>query len=61
MRDTWVLTEAVAEREPPLILNSKKSLDGTPKNRLCADFRELNLVIQVPVYTKPLVKRISID
>jgi hypothetical protein len=56
MKERGVITEASSEWAAPVILIAKKSLDGTPKYRFCADFRGLNAVTQVPVYTMPLVQ-----
>jgi hypothetical protein len=56
MKTRGILTEAAKEWATPLILVVKKSLDGAPKYRFCADFRGLNAVTQAPVYTMPLVE-----
>jgi hypothetical protein len=56
MRTRGVLTEAATEWAAPVILVTKKSLHGTPKYLFCSDFRGLNAVIQVPVYSMPLVQ-----
>jgi hypothetical protein len=56
MKERGVLSEAATEWAAPVILVHKKSPDGTPKHRFCADFRGLNAITQVPVYTMPLVQ-----
>lgn len=56
MKERGVISEASSEWAAPVILITKKSPDNTPRYRFCADFRGLNAVTQVPVYTMPLVQ-----
>jgi hypothetical protein len=51
-----VFTKAATVWAAPVILIRKKSADGTPKYRFCADFRGLNVVTRVPVFCMPLVQ-----
>jgi hypothetical protein len=48
--------EESAEWSVPVILVHKKGPDRTSKYRFCADFRGLNAITQVPVYTMVLVQ-----
>jgi hypothetical protein len=48
-----VITPSCSEWVAPVILVKKKSVDGSPKYRICTDFRGLNAVTKIPVYPIP--------
>jgi hypothetical protein len=56
MVNKGVLTKTATEWAAPVILIRKKSTDGTIKYRFCADFRGLNAVTKIPVFSMPLVQ-----
>jgi len=51
-----VITPCASPWTAPVILVPKKSADGTPKHRFCTDFRGLNAVMSIPVYSIPDIK-----
>jgi hypothetical protein len=51
-----VITPCASPWAAPMILVPKKSPDGTPKYRFCADFLGLNSVKSTPVYPIPNIK-----
>jgi hypothetical protein len=52
-----VITPCASPWAAPVILVPKKSPDGTPKYKVCIDFRGLNSGIITPVYPIPDIKR----
>ena len=56
MLQRGVVTPSCSEWAAPVILVKKKSVDGTPKYRFCADFHGLNAVTKIPVYPIPDIK-----
>jgi hypothetical protein len=55
-----VITHSCSEWAAPVILVTKKSVDGTPKYRFCTDFKGLNSVTKIPVYPIPDIKTICL-
>jgi len=51
-----VITPCALPWGAPVILVPKKSADGTPKYRVCTDFRGLNSATSIPVYPIPDIK-----
>jgi hypothetical protein len=57
MLNKFVIEESNSPWNAPTILVPKKSLDGKPKYRFCADFRALNAVTQLDTYPVPLIEQ----
>jgi hypothetical protein len=51
-----VITPSCSEWAASVILVKKKSMDGNKKYQFCTDFRGLNAVTKIPVYTIPDMK-----
>ena len=54
-RDRGMITPSCSEWPAPVLI-VKKSVDGSPKFRVCTDFRGLNAATKIPVYPIPDIK-----